>query len=1236
MSSVFIEGVGYIAIDKNKSEADKQATIKYMKEVAPKYETLGGFWSGFDDTKSMIYRWGQKLVSSEDEEKNRWYQEQIKQWGQMVGVYDSIALAKYYEDITANRELTSSEQADLDANTTAMTEFQNDMFDAYDNREGDISDVQKKYGYEQEELSVLEGLQEFGKMFANDPSYALGSIAGMVVKDPELLLLHYLRIPSIAGQASARAVQLAQQAVRMQPKYVEKVGKFMQNSRIQAGIGRNVEGATYGGVYEALHDLTFNGYIKKENVERGIALGALLGTAFGGISGNVGKSSWLVSKTGSETVAKKMQQAKDSVKNKPIKQPIDVSVEALNKNYPKNRVVTPEEVLLPEGLSHKARADLWYTRGVQILADDFLKKNPKAGDYDAAVKNTNKTQQNHAQMVLKESKLLTKQKKNGEAVYTKDEIEGLAAKNVAKKLEKEYKINFVAEGTKSTKSTKWGTNREKNRGLQDIEKGVVTRSADDFAYRFDDSIKPPAEATAKQILRAGGVGGVAGYFIASEDKDYGAILGMSAAIATRMFVKGVDVNQAKIRMKFYDVADKSKSMQRMLELYTGKTMATIKSTLKGDNPKMTHESFLNFVENHSTTNKQFGKKARKALPEEQQNAINAVRELMNTYKTLAKDYGVLKSEQFIDDYIAHIFKNKPPTGTVLGSVKRSIGEALVDTTNNARVRKLNDTISNIAKKYPNLDIETDVFKILDGYSRGMSKAIAGSFLVKNLGKVGVLEGKNPMGIIINAGEKTRITAKEMGYKTVDQPALEGKLIHPLIKNSLEDYFRTSVGSPLLLDKILAVNNALKRVAISFSFFHAQSLVLSALYAGAYVFSKSGKAKMKRVRALVDGQWETNKLKVNSSGEIIETTRNMLPNQLGDFTEASLLKELANNGVEIGVKANEFVDAGYSHVKKLYDKVPVVGKAQDWIDKWTWDIMHDKLKVFSYLTAKERALSGTNRGIGKILPTEKKPLTELEAQKIAGAFVNDAFGGQRHTKLALEWQKKALENANNPKGAIYQWIALATSPSKAKLSNLFLFSPDWTISNLRIAFRGMGMTKDIISKIAKGGKLTAQEVADWNMYAGYMTRALLSTSMLAYMANKLLADKDTDFDMQDFWLTGRLELGNGEEMVVSKQIAEPLHWLQHPLQTALNKGSTLPKSVAELFLGRKYITLKHENYIGPSMDRTNPKDLAGWVFGKTPISASPWRRMLTDDESFTEATKKGLFGAFGSPIYPSNN
>ena len=70
MSSVFVQGIGYVSIDSNKSEAQKQATIKYYKEVAPKYKEMGGFWAGDADVKSQIYRWGQKLTGTEDEEKD--------------------------------------------------------------------------------------------------------------------------------------------------------------------------------------------------------------------------------------------------------------------------------------------------------------------------------------------------------------------------------------------------------------------------------------------------------------------------------------------------------------------------------------------------------------------------------------------------------------------------------------------------------------------------------------------------------------------------------------------------------------------------------------------------------------------------------------------------------------------------------------------------------------------------------------------------------------------------------------------------------------------------------------------------------------------------------------------------------------------------------------------------------------------------------------------------------------
>ena len=125
------------------------------------------------------------------------------------------------------------------------------------------------------DYKLHEGLSAMGNQFIDKPFYSLGQVAGMVVKDPQYLLLSYFRIPKMASGLSQSAAQMAAQAARIQPKYVQQVGRFMQNSRIQAGIGRGVEAATYGGVYEALHDLTFKGSIDAGNVKRGAAFGAL-------------------------------------------------------------------------------------------------------------------------------------------------------------------------------------------------------------------------------------------------------------------------------------------------------------------------------------------------------------------------------------------------------------------------------------------------------------------------------------------------------------------------------------------------------------------------------------------------------------------------------------------------------------------------------------------------------------------------------------------------------------------------------------------------------------------------------------------------------------------------------------------------------------------------------------------------------------------------------------------------
>jgi len=1225
MSSIYINGIGFVAIDANKTEAEKQATIEYYKEIAPKYKEIAkgfaGLAEGFSDTQSMIYRWGEKLVQTDDEEKNVWYQEQIKEWGQMVGIYDSIALAKYYEDLSKHRKLTTGEEADNEANTTVMNQFKSDMFYAYDNRQGDISEVQKKYGYEVEELTVLQGLGAFADMFKDNTAYAFGALGGMIAKDPELLLLAYLRIPALAAQGSARAVQLAAQAVRMQPKYVQTLGKFMQNSRIQAGIGRGVEGATYGGVYEALHDLTFKGHIEPENVKRGLALGSLIGTAFGGISGKVGNKNWFVSKTGSEAAAKRLEPPKGKPKEG---EKFDVDF-GQNKTYRPSELV-PEQAALPEGLSHKARADMWRTRSIEIRENAWMKKNPNESLTKSRVKSE------HIEAIKKETDRLSKIKNEaGSKLFSKTELKGLAEKNIAKRLEYEHNINAKKEGIRQTQDKNWGRNRENKQGEKAIEKGEFVRDKETFSHLYDDSPAPPRVATFGQMAKFGAVGAVAGYALADEDKQYGSIMGMAAAVLGRRLIKGIDKNQAKMRMRFYNSADVAKSLTRFNELTTGKTMVVLKKILMGKNPKMTHEKFLDHIELYGTKKM---REARALLSKEEIDGINAVRELMRAFKEQARKFGILEMDQFITDYITHIFKGKPPKGATLKRFK----ERLSTDVGSANIRKIHLTINQIAKKYPEFNVETDVFKILDGYSRAMSKAIAGAHIVKDLNKVGILDGGKTLGVLVRKGENVKL-AKKMGYKKVDQPALDGVLVHPLMAKAIEDFFYTPVGSTLMIDKIIVVNNALKRIAVSLSFFHAQSLILSAIYAGVgSFFSKAGKARRAKVKELMDAQWENNVLKVDKHGEIIGTTRNMTPEQFGEFTQAQLIRELAKYGIEVGVKANEFVDAGYSTMKRLYDRLPPLGKTQDWIDKWTWDVFHDHLKIFTYLTVKERAMSSTPRGLGRVLPKGWKenhvPLSEHEASLMSAKYVNDAFGGQRHTKLALEWQEKAIKNANNPKGAIYNWIALATTPSKARFSNLFAFSPDWTISNLRIAFRGMGMSKDLVTKIARGGKLTTKEMMEWNMYAGYMARGLIATSFFAYMAHKFMNDDTEEFDLEDFWLTGRLNLGGGEEMVVSKQIAEPMHWLTHPLQTALNKGAILPKAILALFLGKEYITLKHKGYIGPTLDRSSPKEMGLWMMGRvTPISVNPWRRLLKDEDyKLSDANKAAILGMIGSPIY----
>tara|TARA_R110000796_G_scaffold8290_1_gene27406 strand:- start:1059 stop:5066 length:4008 start_codon:yes stop_codon:yes gene_type:complete len=1330
MSSTFIDGVGFVAIDSRKSAEERDATVEYYKTMAPKYEELGGFSAGFNDTQSIIYRWWENFNKTDDEEKDTWFKEQVGQWGQMVGYTDSQALEKYHADIENLRPLSSVEQADREANNVSMKEFEADMYDAYDNANGDISDVQQKYGYDEEDIGVLEGLGMFAKMAMESPAYTLGSVAGMVAKDPELLLLSYLRIPSIAAQGTVKATQLAQRALSIQPKYVQNMSKIMQSQRTQAVVGRGVEGAVYGGVYEGLHDLTFNGHIKGENMERGIAMGALLGSAFGSISKSTGNRSWLLSRQGSINAEKnisalnkdiggmkwqevlqadgtktralgydvgwqaKMEQIQ--LKNKgfelnpktnryepPVAEkinPKDFSADNVNPNFGRSK--------LPDGLDNATQALNWRNRFVDLLegrTPDGIGIGSSRNEINRLIHASRKQglTKSEAEQLAKESfalraddliqgrAILFKGKKNkdGTRKYTNEEASALATKELVKEQEKLLSPKQrKAEGIKEPNKKDWGSSREAKWGKENIDKGETVRDSSSFDYIFKEDLGDIPTPTTAQMARAGAVGAGLGFYIADEDKTIGGVMGLVGGAFLRGKVKGINLGQAKIKRRFYEVAAGSDKIRKVLEMEAGKLTGILHGILKDKSARMESLEFLGFVENFTENGGLAG--LRKAtltngskLTESEIKAVLAFKQVMDDFATAAKEAGILSDNQFVQDYVTHIFRNKKVSQSThdkfVARLKTKTGSKLDDTSVFQNQRKLIGDIQSLAKEFP--DLETDVFKILDAYTRSMSKAIAGRNLTKQLSNTAVMDGELRFSVIMDvAKEGGRIVVNGkpykafeyardvMGYQVSNHPALKNKLIHPLVKKSMDDFYAPEIGSEGLVNKMIVVNNAMKRLAISFSLFHAQSLALSGIYSGMLTeyMTKAGRLRHKKVMQLIKGQWDYH----NSDGTPKLNVHGK--ESYGDLTQAALLREVAEAGVSIGVKASEFVDPGYNTVRALMEKhAPPLAKLQGKIDYATWDMTHDYTKVFTYLTMKDRLMSPKGRGIARIMPALSKmrgkdlgkweAMSESEARLAASAFTNDAFGGQNHAKLALEWQNKAIQNANNPKGAMYQMFALWTTPSKAKISNLVLFSPDWTISNLRIGFRGMGMTKDIVGKVAKGKKLTPAEMGEWNMYMGYWVRALVSTSMLAYIVQDAFSDEP--FDFNNFWMTGRLDLGNGEEMVVSKQIAEPMHWLVNPMQTGLNKASTLPKTGLELIFGKEYISVKHGDkdraflqggsVIGPTLDRGSPKDVAWWLAGKgTPISASQLAQAYRKDEDMWHALKKTMFGSIGFPTY----
>jgi len=627
--------------------------------------------------------------------------------------------------------------------------------------------------------------------------------------------------------------------------------------------------------------------------------------------------------------------------------------------------------------------------------------------------------------------------------------------------------------------------------------------------------------------------------------------------------------------------------------------------------------------------------------------------LLNTIGDAAVESGLIKDKNgilkmgmegmdestrgaFLNNYFPHLFRNM---GRLTDDDLTIILGKLND--GSATKRKINATLAELremVEKNPNLTKGLQLLsekEAINVYVQGMSRAIIGRNALNAMEKLDLGFPENPRGVKLPALLKAtdfellkkggKLSDQEIThYRNFSHPALKGYVAHNNIHHVLDDFFavrhRGNIGE--IREKVLSLNNALKRVFVFGSLFHTQALFMSGVYSMGITGALKGTFKV--------GKNTITKENARQGSRNISWT----DMQLGETKFVELAKEAILDGLQIvNIRKQELTNPGKAQLDSVEHHFgrggKAMGKAFDMIDTITWEYMHDRFKLAVYLKQKEKYL---DQGVD----------AKLAGQK-ASEFANDAFGSLDWNNFATRLYQYAAENPNRVRSKIAAKAAQFVPLDKRRWLNLGLFAPDWTVSNIRIVYKTMtGLPtagKAKFFQMTHKGNWESPEakaaVKAWNAYAQYSIKAGVYTSALWWTMTELFSDEEPTMEgWWDFWSgenSGRLDLGGGESMVISKQIAEPIHWAQHPMHTFSNKTSVVPKTIAELMFNKQWFSLKQGMPLGPRLiDEDGTNHYAKWILGKTiPIVG---KSVLDEDLDWQERFERVFTGFFGFPQY----
>lgn len=462
--------------------------------------------------------------------------------------------------------------------------------------------------------------------------------------------------------------------------------------------------------------------------------------------------------------------------------------------------------------------------------------------------------------------------------------------------------------------------------------------------------------------------------------------------------------------------------------------------------------------------------------------------------------------------------------------------------------------------------------------------------------------------------------------------LNGQLFHPDMVEMINGVFAPRPQS--FIDRVGALSNAVKRLQVAFSLFHAWSLFtvaatarggsgpVSSFFKLPAAAISSGRDVIKMMRGKYDPLLA---LQDMGNPRNIDALRKAYPDlndtllkekQVELQKQAATLQGLVENGLQVGRSAMDWNSPAVANLAKTIDAkskeilgerlgglMSALPRGASWVmdqfDRITWDLLHDGFKV-----------EVATRAFDEI--KQKNPtIPDDIAYQQAAKFANFQFGG-------LNWALLAEDMTNRyGRAAMY---SMANTRGR-NIAGIVLFAPDWLVSTI-------GAAMHIFPNNA-----TPKEAAA--LYRMVQMRGWLWWATALQLGNMAIAGHPTWENKRDIF---RLEIPIDDSLRMElnplKHFAEFGHMVGDPIGFASNKMAYLPKAAGELLGGHKFGTnipiSKNEGVAAA------PDYISHFVQSALPISSSPIMDSRMSPELKALATLASVGGVAPHAVNPKRD